>query len=553
MTNEDVALILEQYGQLLEISGESAFRVRAYSRAAESIRHLHEPVSAIAGRGELTSIAGVGAGIAAAIDEIVNAGEYGPFEELKEAVPIGLLEIVDIPGVGIKTVSKLYTELGISDLTELESALAAGTIAAQKGLGQRTAERISAGIAQLRRRTGRLRLGSARPIAFEIVSALESALPDARVSVAGSVRRMEETVGDLDFLLSNDEPGVLLAAVESLPQVAEIIEVSDDRIRARVVGRVEADFHLSTPAKNGMSLVRATGNEDHLGRLTLPDSAETEDKVYAANGLPWIPPELRQGIDEFELARSGSLDLLVNVADMNGEFHSHTTWSDGVCTVEEMAAAAIARGYGFLGISDHSKSLGIANGLDPERITLQRKEIEEVKLATGFRLFACCEVEVDREGNLDFDDDVLSGLDIVIASTHSGLRQSREQLTNRLAMVLRNPHVDIIAHPTGRLLERREGGDFDWDELLPLAAKTGTVLEINSDPARLDFGAEMARRALAAGCLITINCDAHHPDSFANIEYGIAVARRAGARPDQILNCWPLERIEDWLSRRGKC
>jgi DNA polymerase (family 10) len=550
MTNEEVAQILEQYGQLLEISGESAFRVRAYSRAADGIRHLHQSVAELAASHQLTSIEGVGAGIAAAIDEIIAAGEYGPFEELKEAIPIGLLDIVEIPGVGTKTVAKLYGDAGITSLSELEAALADGTIASQKGLGPKTAERIAAGLAQLRRRTGRLRLGTARPLALSILSAIKSALPDAQVSVAGSVRRMEETVGDLDFVLAHDETERSRTAIESLPQVAEILETESNHLRARAIGRMDADFYFAPLNDFGNALVLATGTTAHVSSLKLPRVAASEEAVYEANMLPWIPPELRQGIDEFELARAGQLDKLVSVNNMNGEFHSHTTWSDGVCTIAEMAAAARGRGYKFLGISDHSKSLGIANGLDPERIALQRKEIDQVQSEIGFKLFASCEVEVDREGNLDFDDEVLASLDIVIASTHSGLRQSREQLTERLAKVLQNPHVDIIAHPTGRLLEQREGGDFDWDVLLPLAAKTGTALEINSDPARLDFGAEMARHALAAGCLITINCDAHQPESFSNIEYGIAVARRAGATPGQILNCWPLEKIERWLSER---
>jgi DNA polymerase (family 10) len=553
MSNDDVAETLEQYGRLLEISGESAFRVRAYSRAADAIRHLHQPLTELAAGNQLTSIEGVGAGIAAAIEEILTTGVYAPFEGLKEAIPVGLLDIVEIPGVGIKTVGKLYTDLGITNLGDLETALDAGTIAAQKGFGPKTAERIVAGLAQLRRRTGRLRLGTARPLAEGIVVALKASLPNADVSVAGSVRRMEETVGDIDFVLAHDNLGEARSAVESLAQVAEVIESgSEDHIRVRIVGRTEADFYLTDKSDFGSALVIATGSEPHVNELSFPEPAASEADLYAANDLPWIPPELRQGIDEFDLAKSGQMNKLVTVADMNGEFHSHTTWSDGVCSVADMAAAAQGCGYTFLGISDHSKSLGVANGLDPERIKAQRGEIDHVQVESGFKLFASCEVEVDRGGNLDFDDAVLASLDIVIASTHSGLRQTREQLTERLTKVLQNPHVDIIAHPTGRLLEQREGGDFDWDVLLPLAAKTGTALEINSDPARLDFGAEMARRALAAGCLITINCDAHHPDSFANIVYGISVARRAGATPDQILNCWPLAKIEGWLTDRSQ-
>ncbi len=552
MTNEQIAQTLEQYGKLLELSGESAFRVRAYGRAADAIRHLGQPLKVFAQSGELTDISGVGAGIAAAINEILTTGRYAPFEELKQITPVTLLDIVEIPGVGVKTVAKLYTDLGITNLTELENGLASGNVAAQKGLGPKTADRIQAGIEQLKRRTGRYLLGTARPISLAIERDLSASAEEARASIAGSVRRMNETVGDIDIVFVPDDTQSAMQAVESVSQLSEIEQIDEMTIRGRAVYGIGVHIILSSKETFGTDLVRATGNAEHVSLLRhLPDAA-TEESIYQANGLPWIPPELRQGIDEFELAKYGKLDSLVSVAHINGEFHSHSTWSDGSYSIVDMASAAKNRGYQFLGISDHSKSLGVANGLDPERIALQRNEIKEAQVTSGIRLFASCEVEVNRKGELDFDDDVLSNLDLVIASTHSGLRQPREQLTERLSRVLKNPNVDIIAHPSGRLLEQREGGDFDWDVIFPLAAKTGTALEINSDPARLDLNAELARQALAAGCLLTINCDAHHPDSFANIEYGVAVARRASATPENILNCWSLSRISDWLSSRGK-
>lgn len=551
MTNEEIALTLEQYGQLLEISGESAFRVRAYSRAAAAIRHLHESVASLAKERRLSEIPGVGAGIAAAIDEMVSTGHYGPFEELKQTIPPTLLEVVEIPGVGVKTVSKLYSELGIASLADLEAALSAGTVAAQKGLGPKTAERISAGIAQLKRRTGRHLLGTARPIGFALEEEIKRALPDVQVSVAGSVRRMEETVGDIDLVIALNDFEKVFEEIGKIPRLSHVASDRQGHISAEGPHGILTDIVAVSPSNFGLALLTATGNQQHLALLGEIPSVASEEKIYEANGLPWIAPELRQGVDEVELAKQSKLSSLVTLDEINGEFHSHTTWSDGVCSVAEMANAAKARGYRFLGISDHSKSLGIANGLDRERIVAQRQVILEAQASSGIRLFASCEVEVDREGNLDFEDDVLAALDIVIASTHSGLRQSREHLTARLISVLENPNVDIIAHPSGRLLEQREGGDFDWNQIFSIAAKTGTALEINADPARLDLGAELARRALDAGCLLTINCDAHHPESFGNMEYGVAVARRAGASPDRILNCWPLKRIEDWLASRG--
>jgi DNA polymerase (family X) len=551
MTNEEVALTLEQYGQLLEISGESAFRVRAYSRAADAIRHLLDSVVNLARERRLTEIPGVGAGLAAAIDEMVSTGHYGPFEELKQSIPATLLEVVEIPGVGVKTVTKLYAELGIATLADLEAALSAGTVAAQKGLGPKTAERITAGIAQLKRRAGRHLLGTARPIALALEEEIRKAVPVAQVNVAGSVRRMEETVGDIDLVIASADFETTFEQVGRLPQLSHVATDRQGHITARAANGIDVEITVVTPAHFGQGLLLTTGNQRHLALLGEIPRAATEKEIYEAKRLPWIPPELRQGIDEIELAKQSKLNSLVTLDGINGEFHSHTKWSDGVCGVSKMADAAKARGYRFLGISDHSKSLGIANGLDRERIIAQRQEILKVQASSGIRLLASCEVEVDREGNLDFEDDVLAALDIVIASTHSGLRQSREHLTARLIRVLENPNVDIIAHPSGRLLEQREGGDFDWDQIFPIAGKTGTALEINADPARLDLGAELARRALAAGCLLTINCDAHRPESFRNMEYGVSVARRAGATPDKILNCWPLKRIEDWLKNRG--
>jgi DNA polymerase (family X) len=551
MTNEEIALTLEQFGQLLEISGESAFRVRAYSRAADAIRHLHESVADLANKQRLTEIPGVGAGIAAVIDEIVSTGQYGPFEDLKQSIPATLLEVVEIPGVGVKTVTKLYAELGIANLADLEGALADGTVAAQKGLGAKTAERISAGIAQLKRRTGRHLLGTAHPIAHAIEETIMKTLPDAHVSIAGSVRRMEETVGDIDLVIALADFQRAFEEISILPQLSHIFTDRQGHITAEGPFGILTDIVVASPSIYGQALLTATGKQEHLALLGEIPPVASEEEIYEANGLPWIPPELRQGRDEIELAKQGKLGSLVTLDKINGEFHSHTTWSDGVCTVAEMADEAKARGYQFLGISDHSKSLGIANGLDRERIVAQRQEIVEAQASGGIRLFASCEVEVDRDGNLDFEDEVLAALDIVIASTHTGLRQSRDHLTARLIRVLQNPNVDIVAHPSGRLLEQREGGDFDWDKIFPIAARTGTALEINADPARLDLSAELARRALDAGCLLTINCDAHRPESFGNIEYGVAVARRAGATPDRILNCWPLKRIVDWLASRG--
>jgi DNA polymerase (family 10) len=551
LSNAEIAEVLDRYGVMLQLAGESPFRSRAYTRAAESVRAAREPVAMLLAQDSLSSLPGVGQGLAAAIAELVRTGSYQPLVELEAVIPGTLIELLSIPGVGLKTALRLYQELGVTDLETLAAALESGQIEQTRGLGKRTAATVRSGIESVKRRTGRLRLGTALPIAREFVRSLQLALPEAQVSIAGGVRRFTDTVADIDIVIATTQVEAARDAIAAMPQVAAALQSTADHLRLRLQNGVEVDIFWSSPERFGSSLVRATGPAGHVALLgsALPEAA-TEDGVYASLDLPWIPPELRHGATEIE--RASEIASLVKVTDINGEFHCHTTWSDGSASVAEMAAAAAARGYRFLAISDHSHGLGVANGLSPERLTAQRHEINSVNASGEIRLFAGTEVEVHRDGRLDFDDATLASLDVVVASLHVGLQHPREQLTDRLLGVLANPNVDIIAHPSGRLIEQREGGDFDWDRVFAAAAKSGTALEINADPARLDLTSAHAERALQAGCLLTINCDAHSPGGFSLMEFGIAVARRAWARPDQILNCWPLDRIVAWLAARDR-
>lgn len=550
-TNQEIAELLDRFARLLEIGGENPFRVRAYQRAAEAIRHHPDPVSALAESGRLHEIAGVGEGIAGIIKEFITTGTVQALNELERRVPPTLLEVTAVPGVGPKTAARLSKELGIVDLAGLEAAVAEGRIRSLPGMSAKIEAKIAAGIAALRRRTGRHRLGTVLPIGRQFVSDLQQMMPaGTQLSLAGSVRRMLETVGDLDLVIGTGEPEQAMNLIERHPWATQVIQRTGTLLSLHLTPGVRADILFSLPQEYGTALVQATGSEAHLKLLGPLPVCPTEPEVYAHFGLPWIPPELRQGLDELELARSGRLNSLITVPDILGEFHAHTEWSDGALTVLEMAEAAKAHGYRFLGISDHTKSLGVARGLDIERLRAQRKEIIQANQLTGIRVFASAEIEVSRDGRLDFDDSVLAELDVAIASLHVGLNQPRDELTARLIRVLENPHIDIIAHPSGRLIEQREGGDFDWERVFETAARTGTALEINADPARLDLDAAHARQALAAGCLLTINCDAHHPDGWSMLEYGVAVARRAGATPDRVLNCWPVDKIETWLHQR---
>jgi DNA polymerase (family X) len=550
-TNSAIADVLERHGRLLEVAGESPFRTRAFTRAADSLRLYPERLVEVAAEGRLREIPGIGEGIAAAINQILETGSFEAHRRLTDRFPESLAELMAIPGIGAKTAMRLHSELGVDSLAALEAALNSGRVRATKGLGARAEVAMLAGIESVRRRSGRTPLGIALPAARAFMTALSALRPNDALSLAGSARRWEVTVGDLDFVISSTDFGSTAAAIATLAMVTEIEWSDEQSMRVSLATGQTADIYLSQPSAWGAALIRATGNEQHLERLgPLPDQAATEVEVYQSRGLPFIPPELRFGSLEFEYPED--IPSLVTLGDINGEFHAHTTWSDGNASVRDMADAAAARGYNLLGITDHSQGLAVAGGLDVERLRLQRIEIDEVNAETGIGLLAGAEVEVHRNGALDFDDETLGSLDIVVASLHSGLRQPRAELMARLIRVLENPNIDIIAHPSGRLIERREGGDFDWDQVFAVAATTGTALEINADPARLDLDPAHAYRAAQAGCLITINCDAHQPSGFSLMEYGVAMARRAWLRPDQILNCWSPARVMEWLSPGGR-
>jgi DNA polymerase (family 10) len=549
-SNSAISELLDRHGRLLEVAGESPFRRRAYTRAADAIRVHPEPIAVLAAEGRLREINGIGEGIAAAIDQILRTGHFAAHDELTGQFPESLIDLIAIPGVGAKTAQRLFTALGVDSIPALEAALAAGRISAAKGLGVRSEATIRSGLESLQRRTGRTPLGVALPLARAFISAFTRSRPQDRISLAGSARRWEVTVGDLDFVIASDDLESALSSLGALPMVSAPQRVAERALRLSLAGGIDADVFLTDPDAWGSTLVRATGDALHLEKLgPVPHHAATEEEVYAARGVPWIPPELRQGHAEFE--RWAEIPKLISLAGINGEFHAHTTWSDGAAGIEEMAIAAAGRGYEFLGITDHSHGLGVAGGLDVERLLAQRIEIAEANRPNNVLLLAGAEVEVHKDGSLDFDAQTLAALDVVVASLHTGLRQPRVQLTERLVRVLQNPNVDIVAHPSGRLIERREGGDFDWDQIFEVAARTGTALEINADPARLDLDPDHARRAHAAGCLISINSDAHHPAGFAVMEYGVMMARRAWLKPGDVLNAWPRDQVLAWLAARS--
>jgi DNA polymerase (family 10) len=419
-------------------------------------------------------------------------------------------------------------------------------------MGPAAQKRMAEGLAFLQRKTGRTSIGTALPLAERLAARLERETGGS-VYVAGSVRRMCATVGNLDLLAVGEHVEQLLNVAARLPDVARPLEREADMATFDLHQGVMLRVRAVRPALAGTALVVMTGSAAHLARIggaaALPEAA-SEEEVYAALGMQWIPPELREDRGEVEAARERRLPRLIEVADLQGDLHTHSTWSDGSATPLEMASAASERGYAYLGVTDHSGGLAVAGGLHPERLAEQRAALDALAGEAPVRLLAGSEVEVHRDGRLDFDDDVLAGLDLVVASLHSGLRQDSAQFTERMVRTILNGNVDIIAHPSGRLVERRQGADIEWTPVLRAAREARVALEINSDPMRLDMDDIAARRAAEAGCLIAIDSDAHHPDALALVRYGVGIARRAWIEPQHVINTWSLDELLAWLRER---
>jgi DNA polymerase (family 10) len=545
MTNAQIADILERLGDMLEILGENRFKVIAYRRAAESVRHLGRDLRQVWQAGELQAIPGVGQAIA------LKIGALGFYDELQEQVPPGVVEILKIPDVGPKTARLLWDELGLASVADVEAAARAGRLRQLRGLGAKSEAKILAGIEMLNRRSERLPLGQAWPVAVDLLEGLRESCPEAdEVAMAGSLRRMRSTVGDLDLLAASEAPAAVMRAFAALPRVAEVLLSGGTKTRVRLHNGLEVDLRVLEPARWGTALQYFTGSQAHNVRvrelaqkqgLSLSEYAfkteageeilcRTEEEVYARLGLAWVPPELREDRGEIQAAQAGALPALVTAEDIRGDLHAHSEWSDGAGSVEEMAEAARAMGYEYLVISDHTQGLAVAGGLSPERLEAQRAEIRSLNQRwDDFELLQGCELEIRADGELDLPDEVLATLDVVVASVHTGLRQDRERITERVLTALRNPWVDVIGHPSGRILGQREESAVDLDAVLAEAARTGTALEVNSIPNRLDLDDVYVRRARALGVWLAINSDAHNPEALRTLAFGLATARRGWA------------------------
>ena len=572
MKNQEVAGIFAQMADILAIQGENYHRIMAYRRAAENIATLGRPIEEVWQAGELETIPGIGKTLAAKIDELMRTGRLGAYEKLKAQVPAGVVEMLQIPDVGPKRAALFWKELGITTIEALEQAAREGRLRTLPGMGAKSEEKVLAGIEALRRRTGRTPLGVAWPLAQAMLDALRQVPGVVQAAPAGSLRRMRETVGDLDLLVAAKDPEPVMACFRALPQVAKVLLSGPTKTSIRTHEGLQVDLRVLEPARWGTALQYFTGSQAHnihLRALALDrglslseyalkreDGSEilcaTEEEVYAALGLPLIPPELREDRGEIEAALKGRLPDLIELKDLKGDLHFHTTWSDGHHSLLEMAQAARACGLKYALVTDHSHSLGVARGLTVERLREQRAEIEEVnrKMGGTFRLLAGIEVEVRADGTLDLPDEALAELDLVVAAVHSGLRQGREQVTARMLAAIRNPHVDIIAHPTGRLLGEREGADLDLEAVFRAAAETGTALEINAHPKRLDLRDVHVRRAIELGVKLAINSDAHGVNGFGVLPFGVATARRGWATAEDVINTWSVKKVLVWATGR---
>ncbi|MEM8534057.1 MAG: DNA polymerase/3'-5' exonuclease PolX [Chloroflexota bacterium] len=574
-SNHDIANLMYTIADTMEIMGEDRFRYQAYRRAGDAIQELPATLSSYRERGELETLPGVGKAIAAKIGELLDTGKLVFYERLQEKIPATVLEMLRVPGVGPRTVGRLYRELGIDSLTALKKAAEEGTLNNVKGFGNKTVEGILQGIAVAEQLDRRTLLSEALKSAEAIISSLHQVLPSIQhISYAGSLRRARQTIGDLDILAAADDPTAVVQVFINLPNVTQVVSSGNEKATVYLHSGLQADLIALKPAMWGSALLHFTGSQAHnirfrelaLARgLSFSEhgfkradgtmrTCATEEEAYAAINLPWIPPELREDAGEFEAARNGTLPTLLDIADIKADLHMHSTWSDGKASIREMAETAKGLGHHFIVITDHSAYLGITNGLDTARLRQQALEIAEINAelearGESFRVLRGIEVDITPDGALALPDKVLADLDVVVASPHANLRQPPEKATERLLRAIRNPHVDIIGHPTGRLIGEREGADIDINVIGRAAADTGTFLEVNSGPDRLDLDALSVHHVLDLGATIVVNSDAHHPDHLQWIRLGALTARRGWASSERVANTWGYDRLMEWVRR----
>lgn len=571
VNKKDVIKLLEKIAVYLELKGENAFKTSAYRKAAQALETDDRSLTEIE---DFTVMKGIGKGTSAVIEEYIKDGYSDTLRQLEEEVPKGLVPLLDLPGLGGKKLSKLYQELGVTDAASLKKACESGEVEALSGFGKKSAEKILKALEEADNRPERLPIGFMLPVAEKIEESLKSIKEIERFSRAGSLRRRAETIKDLDFIISTERPGHVREALLKLDNIKEIIAAGETKVSVVLEEGydVNADFRIVKPEEFASTLHHFTGSKEHnvaLRQLAKEQDEkiseygveknetgevqtfDSEEDFFRHFGLHYIPPEARENKGEIEAFRSPV--PLIQVEDIKGDLHMHTTWSDGAQSLEEMAIRARELKYRYIAITDHSKYLRVANGLTEERLRKQRKEIDKLnKKYSDLHIFAGVEMDILPDGTLDFDDEFLKEMDYVIGAIHSSFNQSETKIMKRLEAALDNPYVNVIAHPTGRLIGRRDGYPVNFERLIEKAKETGTVLELNANPNRLDLTWKWMMKAQEAGVLAAINTDAHSYPMLDFMETGVGAARKARLKPETVINTWPLEELKNLFGKDRK-
>jgi len=569
MKNQEIAKIFYEIADYLEME-EVAFKPYAYQKAAITLETLEEDVEEIYKRGGLEAlmeIPGVGESIALKIEEYLKTGKIKYYEEFKKKTPVNLEELMAVEGMGPKKAKVLYQKLRIRNLKDLERAAKSHKISPLFRFGEKTEKNILEGIAFLKRSKGRFLLGEILPKVKEVYEKLKSLKEVQKVDWCGSVRRMKETIGDVDFLVISSKPERVMDFFTSLSGIVKIWGKGTTKSSVRMKEGFDMDIRVVPKRSYGSALQYFTGSKEHniaLRKIAIDKglklseyglfrgpkkiAGESEEEIYKKLGIEWIPPEIRENQGEIEAALEKKLPKIIDYNDIKGDLHCHSKWDGGTNSIGELVEMAKKMGYQYLGISDHTKFLRIEHGLDERKLALQRKEIDKINERLKvkdirFKVLQGCEANILNDGSIDIKDETLKKLDYVIAGVHSNFKMAREKMTERIIRAMKNPNVDIISHPTGRILKRRDEYQIDFDKILRVTKETGTILEINSYPERLDLNAENIRRAKEAGVKMVIDTDSHHKDQMRFIEFGIAQARRGWAEKEDIINTQPLEKL----------
>ncbi|MGD1076566.1 MAG: DNA polymerase/3'-5' exonuclease PolX [Thermodesulfovibrionales bacterium] len=570
MINRQIAVIFNDIADLLEIQGGNPFRVRAYRRAAQNIDGLPDDVGSMADEA-LLQVPGIGRDLAGKIREYSDTGRMTAYDELKEEVPEGLSVLLSVPSLGPKTARLLYERLKIKNIHDLERLAREHKLSGLPGIREKTEGNILKGIAMLKKGLERKPIGRVLPVAEEILEQLGKKAPIKELRLAGSLRRWKETINDIDILVTSQSPQKVMSVFTHLPQVRDILMQGPTKSSVVIADGLQVDLRVVEDESFGAALAYFTGSKAHNIRLremavkeglkineygVFRESdkkrlgGEREEDVYRLLGLPYIAPELREDTGEIEAAREGRLPKLIAVDDIRGDLHVHTKRSDGSHTLDELVEAARKRGYEYIAITDHSKGLGVARGLNEEKIIDEIREIRAMNSRLqGFRLFTGVEVDIRSDMTLDLPDGVLRQLEVVVASVHSGFRQKKEQLTKRLISAIQNPYVTAIAHPTGRLIGERDAYEVDMEKVFAAAKEAGKALEINAYPLRLDLNDTNAKKAKEMGIPLMINTDTHVTNQFASMLYGVSIGRRGWLEKSDVLNTWNTENLLQWVQR----